>query len=70
MTEETRQLIQLQLEALKKTMKENGMIFAFAVNKKDINGSRLFFLDRNQYFANGKKDGFSVSLTELNRELL
>lgn len=70
MTEETKQLIQLQLSVLKQTMKENGVMFAFAVDKEDVDGSHLMFLDRKEYFANGKKDGFSVSLTELNRELL
>lgn len=70
MTEETKQLMQIHLTMLKQTMKENGVMFAFAVDKEDVNGSHLMFLDRKEYFANGKKDGFSVSLTELNRELL
>lgn len=70
MTDETKRLIQLQIEKLKQTMKENGVIFAFGVNKEDINDSYLLFLDRKQYFKSGKQDGFSVSLTELNRELL
>lgn len=70
MKDETKQLIHLQLSILKQTMKENDMMFAFVVDKEDINGSSLAFLDRKEYFENGKKDGFSVSLTELNRELL
>lgn len=70
MKDDTKKLIQFQLSMLKQTMKENGVVFAFEVDKKDINGSNLLFLDKKQYFASGKKDGFSVSLTELNRELL
>lgn len=70
MMDDTKQLIQLQLELLKNTMKENGVMFAFAIDKKDPGDSKLLFMDRKQYFANGKKDGFSVSLTELNKGII
>lgn len=70
MTDDTKQLIQLQLEMLKETMKKNGVMFALVVNKNDIDDSSLAFMDKEQYFVNGKKDGFSVSQQELNRELL
>ena len=70
MTEETKQLIGLQLSVLKQTMKEDGVIFGFAVDKSDVNKSRLCFMDKEQYLKNGKNNGFSVSLTELNRDLL
>ena len=70
MTDETKQLIGLQLSVLKQTMKEDGVIFGFAVDKSDVNKSSLCFMDKEQYLKNGKNNGFSVSLTELNRDLL
>lgn len=70
MTDDTKQLIQLQLEMLKQTMKENGVMFAFVVNKDDIGDSSLAFMDVKQYFANGKRDGFQASLTELNKDII
>ena len=70
MTDETKQLLQIQLSMLKQTMKDNGVMFAFAIDKKDIDKSSLCFMDKEPYFANGKNDGFSVSLTELNKGLI
>ena len=70
MTDETKELLQIQLSMLKQTMKEDGVIFGFAVDKSDVNKSSLCFMDKEQYLKNGKNNGFSVSLTELNRDLL
>ena len=70
MTDETKQLFKIQLSMLKKTMKDNGMILAMAIDETDANNSCLYFMDKEQYFANGKKKGFSVSLTELNKGLI
>ena len=70
MTDETKQLLEIQLSMLKQTMKDRGVMFAFAINKSDIDNSSLYFMDKESYFANGKKDGFSVSLTELNKGLI
>lgn len=70
MTDETKQLIGLQLSVLKQTMKEDGVIFGFAVDKSDVNKSMLCFMDKEKYLKNGKNNGFSVDLTELNRDLL
>lgn len=70
MTDETKELLQIQLSMLKQTMKDKGVIFAFAVDKTDVNNSSLYFMDKEQYLANGKKDGFGVSLTELNKGLI
>ena len=70
MTDETKELLQIQLSMLKQTMKEDGVIFGFAIDKSDVNNSRLCFMDKEQYLKNGKNNCFSVSLTELNRDLL
>lgn len=70
MTDEAKELLHIQLSMLKQTMKDNGVIFAFAIDKTDINNSSLCFMDKEQYLANGKNDGFSVSLTELNKGLI
>ena len=70
MTDETKQLLKIQLSMLKQTMKDNGVMFAFAIDKTDIDNSKLCFMNKDQYFDNGKNDGFSVSLTELNKGLI
>lgn len=69
MTDDTKQYIQLHLSMLKEAMKQEGLIFGIAVDKNDVNNSRLCFIDKEQYFK-GKHDGISVSLTDLNRDLL
>lgn len=70
MTDKTKELIQIYLSMLKLTMKENGIIFAFAVNERDVNDAKLLFIDKKQYFEKDMADGFAMSLTELNRGLL
>lgn len=70
MTDETKQLLQIQLSMLKKTMFDNGVIFAMGIDEKDKHNSCLYFMDKYQYFHNGKMDGFNVSLTELNKGLV
>lgn len=70
MTDETKELLQIQLSMLKQTMKDNGAILALAIDETDANNSGLYFMDKEPYFANGKKDGFCVSLTELNKGLI
>ena len=66
MTDDAKQLIQLQLYMLKQTMKENGVIFGFMVDKSDVDNSKLCFIDKKEQLISG----FCVSLTELNMELL
>lgn len=70
MTDKTKELLQIQLSMLKQTMKENGVMFAFAINKAYVDNSKLCFMGKEQYLANGKNDGFSASLTELNNGLI
>lgn len=70
MTDEAKKLLQIQLSMLKQTMKDNGVVLALMIDKLDIDNSGLLFMDKEPYFANGKKDGFGVSLTELNKGLI
>ena len=70
MTDETKELLKFQLSMLKQTMKDNGIMFAFAIDKADVDNSSLYFMDKEQYFSGGQKDGFSVRLTELNKGLI
>lgn len=69
MTEDTKQYIQWYLSILKQAMKNENMIFGIMVDKEDANNSRLCFVDKEQYFK-GKHDGITISLEELNRDLL
>ena len=70
MTGETRDLLHIQLEVLKTTMKQAVVILGLAVDKYDVNNSKIVFMDKDKYIATHKMDGFSVSLTDFNRELI
>lgn len=50
MTDDTKELIQFQLSMLRQTMKNEGVIFALAVDKQDFDKSRLFFMDNQQLY--------------------
>ena len=70
MTEETRDLLHIQLEVLKTTMKQAEVILGLAVDKSDIENSKIVFMDKDKYIATHKMDGFSVSLTDFNKNLI
>ena len=70
MTEETIDLLHIQLEVLKTTMKQEGIILGIVVDKSDVNNSKIVFMDKDKYIATHKMDGFSVSLTDFNKNLL
>ena len=70
MTDEAKQLIQLQLSVLKQTMKDDGVVFLFKIDKSDASNSELCFMDKKELVELEKVSGFGISLTELNRELL
>ena len=70
MTDETRDLLHIQLEVLKTTMKQAGVILGLAVDKYDVNNSKIVFMDKGKYITTQKMDGFSVSLTDFNKELI
>ena len=70
MTDETRDLLHIQLEVLKTTMAQAGVILWLAVDKSDVNNSKIVFMDKDNYIATHKMDGFSVSLTDFNKDLI
>ena len=70
MTDETRDLLKIQLSVLKETMKQAGVILGLAVDKSDVNNSKIVFMDKDKYIEIHKMDGFSVSLTDFNKELI
>ena len=70
MTDETRDLLHIQLEVLKTTMKQAGVILGLAVDKSDVDNSKIVFMDKDKYIATRKMDGFSVSLTDFNKDLI
>ena len=70
MTDETRDLLHIQLEVLKTTMKQAGVILGLAVDKSDVNNSKIVFMDKDKYIVTHKMDGFSVSLTDFNKDLI
>lgn len=70
MTDETKQLLQIQLSILKQTMKDNGVILGLAVDKKDVDKSEICFIDKQQYLSERKTSGISVSLTDFNKDLI
>ena len=70
MTDETRDLLKIQLSVLKETMKQAGVILGLTVDKSDVNNSKIVFMDKDKYIAARKMDGFSVSLTDFNKDLI
>ena len=70
MTDETRDLLHIQLEVLKTTMAQERVILGLAVDKSDVNNSKIAFMDKDKYIATHKMDGFSVSLTDFNKDLI
>ena len=70
MTDETRDLLHIQLEVLKTTMAQERVILGLAVDKSDVNNSKIVFMDKDKYIATRKMDGFSVSLTDFNNDLI
>lgn len=70
MTDETKQLLQIQLSMLKQTMKDNGVILGLAVDKKDVDKSEICFIDKELYLTEGRISGISVSLTDFNKDLI
>lgn len=70
MTDEIRELLHIQLELLKTSMAQAGVILGLAVDKSDVNNSKIVFMDKDKYIEKHKMDGFSVSLTDFNKELI
>ena len=58
MTDETKDLLHIQLEVLKTTMKQAGVILGLAVDKSDVNNSKIVFMDKDKYIETHKMDGF------------
>ena len=70
MTDETRDLLKIQLSVLKETMKQAGVILGLAIDKSDMENSKIVFMDKDKYIETQKMDGFSVSLTDFNKDLI
>lgn len=70
MTDETKQLLQIQLSMLKQAMKDNGVILALAVDHSDVDKSKICFIDKERYLSERKTSGISVSLTDFNDGLI
>ena len=51
-------------------MKQAGVILGLAVDKSDVNNSKIVFMDKDKYIVTHKMDGFSVSLTDFNNDLI
>lgn len=62
--------VSIYLTLLKEAMKEEGLIFGIAVDKKDPDASKLVFLDREAYLSKQKTDGITVDLRKLNKGLI
>ena len=65
MTDETKNFIRLNLEILKGSLKEAGVIIGAMIDKKNPETAKLVFLDKEKY-KNGEKDGFTVEFNEFN----
>lgn len=70
MTDEVKQSITICIDILKKLMKEEGLCFAFNIDKEDFDNSNLVILNAKKYKNTGNIEGFQISLEELNKDLL
>ena len=70
MKEETKQYIAMHLSILKNVMSDEKLIFGIVVDRKDVNESKLAIIDREKYLKTGIADGFFVSISDLNKDLL
>ena len=70
MTDETKQLLEFQLKVIQRTMRENGVVLALDIGKEDIDNSKVLFIDKELFLTKGIVSGISVSLTDLNKELI
>ncbi len=70
MTEEQKQYISLHLGLFKKALKEEGLCFAFAIDKEDFEKSKLAVIDVEKTKQTGKVDGIQISLEKLNEGLI
>jgi hypothetical protein len=68
--EDAKDMIKLQVSILKETMKKAGYVFAILADHNDIDGSEICFIDRDLYLESEKVEGFKISLTDLNHDLL
>lgn len=69
MTDEQKQYILLHLDILKKALKDEGLCFAFLIDKTDFDKSSLAVADVQSIKA-GKVDGMKISLEKLNDGLI
>lgn len=69
MTDEQKQYISLHLDLLKKALKDEGLCFAFLIDKKDFDKSYLAIADVDS-IRNRKIYGMKISLEKLNDGLL
>ncbi len=69
MSGEQKEYISLHLELLKKALKDEGLCFAFLVDKKDFNKSSLAIVDVKSV-QSGNVDGIEISLEKLNKGLI
>ena len=70
MTDEIKQLLQIQLSILNQTMKNNGVILALNIDKEDGDYSKVLFVDKELYLTEGRISGISVSLSDFNKNLI
>lgn len=69
MSEEQKQYISLYIDLLKKVLKDEGLCFAFLIDKTDFDKSYLAIADVES-IRKGKVDGMKISLEKLNEGLL
>lgn len=69
MPDEQKEYISLHLDILKKALKDEGLCFAFLVDKKDFNKSSLAIVDVKRV-QSGNVDGIEISLEKLNEGLI
>lgn len=65
MQNDIKNFIQLNLEILKGSLKEAGVLMGAMVDKSDPEKTKLVFLDKEKYIQ-GQRDGFTVEFDTIN----
>ena len=70
MKECSKNTVRVALDILQSTLTETNTAVGILINKEDFNKSQLAFVDYDSFCNGNTKDGFTVSLDELNKGIL
>lgn len=70
MDEEKKEAISALITLLKAEMQKENLIFSMMIDKKDVDNSKLAFIDKEIYLKTGLAEGMAISISDSNKGLL